>query len=113
MDGMSEWILSCLGCCRADMELVNNYYEEFECNFLDDEEDMKQEIKIALDCNGLLCNMILHGIFEDVISRAERLGADRDRFDYYINALDSSITYDGEEFSSWKELDEIINKKED
>lgn len=113
MDGMSEWILSCLGCCRADMELVSDYYDNFECDFLDDEEDMKQEIKIALDCNGLLCNMILHGIFEDVISRAERLGADRDRFDYYINALDSSITYDGEEISSWKELEEIINKKED
>ena len=113
MDGMSEWILSCLGCCRADMEEVNRYYEDFECDFLDDEEDMKQEIRLALECKSLLCNILLHGIFEDVISRAENMGADRDKFDYYINALDSHITYDGEEISSWKELEEIINKKED
>lgn len=113
MDGMSEWILSCLGCYSADMEEVNRYYEDFECDCLDDEEDMKQEIRIALEGKSALCNGILFCIFENVISRAERMGADRDKFDYYINALDSHITYDGEEISSWKELEEKINKKED
>lgn len=111
MNSMSEWVISVLQCYEADMEVASRYYDDFECSRLDDEDEMKQLIRWALDENVPLVNLILDATFREVVDRAvSELGVDESDMDYYVNALDSNIYYKHEEVNSWEELVEMVNK---
>lgn len=120
MDKLSNWILSVLGCCSADMQLISEFYDDLGCDFLDDEEDMIDEIRLAVGNYGYqlaqntycrLSNLIAEHIFKDTIDRAvDQLSADKDKFEYWVNGSDTWIKYNGEYFSSWQDLEDLINE---
>lgn len=60
--------------------------------------------------NLLLCNVIISEIFEQVINYyVSEYGLDESKFSYDVNAMASSLYYDGEYITSDEDLEQFIN----
>lgn len=111
-----EWILQCLG-VYGDGEYLNKIAENFDVEVDDNENDMIEDIEIAMgsksDGSIELGNLIAYRLYEAVIVRAiDELGAKDDDFDYYCNGtLDTWITCKGEDVTSWLDIERLYQNE--
>jgi len=101
-----EFIAVSLGCTPAD------------CNFIDELLDVRfpsfgdWEDRFIKDFNpkhSLLCNYLIGGLYDEVISHYVELGLDEEKFNAYVDSTCSCLTYDGEMVDE-KDLDEIVEQ---
>lgn len=119
MTDTEHFLLNCLGAdYEFDLEFADKFAEDFRCDIYD-AVDKSTLLDAASSNNRFMgINFILEEICLDTINRAcDELGLEEEKFDYYINALDTHLYY-GEEGNmskmySWEDLENIAGVGEE
>ena len=113
MTDTEHFLLDCLGAdYKYDLEFADKFAEKFQCDIY---ESVDKEVLLegaASNSRFMGINFILGEICAATIAKAtDELGLDEDKFDYYINAIDTHLYYDGEEVYSWDELEALAEEE--
>lgn len=113
MTDTEHFLLSCLGSdYQYDLEFADKFAEDFQCDIYESVDKEALLESAASNSKFMGINFILEEICVATISKAtEELGLDEDKFDYYINSLDTHLYYEDEEVYSWDELEALPEDK--
>lgn len=115
------YILEMVGCCYSgDIEYLDRLQADYGICLEDamSNHDFGHVLKSYIDgrSNTTPLNYLIHKVFvEFALQACEKYGADYGKFDIRVNATDSHIYYNGEEFHTRDEFDELFkaNSEED
>lgn len=115
MTNTEHFLLDCLGAdYEYDLKFADEFAEKFQCDIYKSVDKESLLEGAASDSRFLGINFILGEICATTIAKAsEELGLEEDKFDYYINSLDTHLYYDGEEVYSWEELEALAEEESD
>ena len=107
---IQDFICAELGLCTLDAKFIDGFEEDWEIDT--DSIDYKELIRISVENDGVLCNLILNDYIYQLINRAvEEYGVNEDDFDYFINSMDTHVYYKKEEYYTWEDLKEKLENE--